>query len=319
MTIDSSFVPRLRHYIKFRLRLETRPAQKTYEHWAARRYNPVPRVSFILQSHNRSKPVAELVAQLRGTEDAEILVIDDGSGLSHTRALSQILTGANEFLIRSNDLYEVITYDRAIHFARGTYVALLQDDDGFDDLRWVHDAITLFEAHPNLAILGGKNGITLLQVDLTEDGVPGPWEVDGYIFKKTNVCKGEHVATAGRTDNFQFVQVVNRAPMWLHRAHFVSTLRHIDQSYAPLQWDDAELCLRAWLAGLEVAWYPAAFQVGKYGKGGTRIWNNELVERQCVVNGHRLYRQYGPSLQSIVGIVEEANSHLSGKRAPERA
>jgi GT2 family glycosyltransferase len=311
MSTNRSFLKKLQHYVKFRLRLETLPIKKTYEQWAAKGYIQAPAISFIIQCHNRSKSVSELVSQLRAFKGAEIIVLDDGSELSHNRKLSRLLTGANEFLIRSNDLYEIISYDRAIHFSRGTYVALLQDDDGFEDLRWIQDAITLFEQHPKLAILGGRNGISLLPPDLTEDGVPGQWEYDGDTFKQLNVCKGVHVASYGRDRGFRFVQLVNRAPMLLNKAHFESTLHHIDQSYAPVQWDDAELCLRAWLSGLEVGWYPVALRLGWYGKGGTRIWNNQLIERQNVVNGKRLYERYGCELVRIEQLVEKANWGLN--------
>jgi GT2 family glycosyltransferase len=309
-----SFLKKLRHYVKFRLSVEAFPIQKTYEQWAAKGYNQAPVISFIIQCHNRSKSVSEVVLQLRTFKGGEIIVLDDGSELSHTRTLSRFLTGANEFLIRSNDLYEIISYDRAIHFSRGTYVALLQDDDGFEDIRWIQDAITLFEKHPKLAILGGKNGIKFLPPDLTEDGLPGPWEYDGDIFKQSNVCKGVHVASAGRDHSFRFVQSVNRAPMLLNKALFESILHHIDQSYAPVLWDDAELCLRAWLSGLEVGWYPVEVQTSGYGKGGTRIWNNQLIERQNVVNGKRLYERYGQELGRLEQLVEKANWGLNSSK-----
>jgi len=308
--MNRSFLKKLRHYVRFRLRLEAFPNQKSYERWAAKGYNHAPVISFIIQSHNRSKSVSEVVLQLRRFKDGEIIVLDDGSELSHTRILSRLLTGANEFLIHLNDLYEIISYDRAISFSRGKYVALLQDDDGFEDLKWIQDAITLFEQHPKLAILGAKNGISLLPPDLTQDGVPGPWEYEGDMFKQSNVCKGVHVATVGRDQCFQFVQYVNRAPMLLNKSHFESVLHHIDQSYAPFIWDDAELCLRAWLSGLEVGWYPVTVQTGWYGEGGARIWNNKLTERQNIVNGKKLYEKYGHEFERIEQLVDKSNRRL---------
>lgn len=296
--------------MKFRLRLEAFPTQKSYERWAAKGYNAAPVISFIIQCHNRSKSVSELVLKLRWFKDAEIIVLDDGSEMSHHRVLSRLLTGANEFLIHLNDLYEIISYDRAISFSRGKYVALLQDDDGFEDLKWIQDAITLFEQYPKLAILGAKNGISLLPPDLTDDGVPGPWEYDGDMFKQLNVCKGVHVATVGRDHSFRFVQLVNRAPMLLNKALFESFLHHIDQTYAPVQWDDAELCLRAWLSGLEVGWYPVAVQTGWYGEGGARIWNNKLIERQNIVNAKKLYEKYGQEFERIEQLVDKSNRGL---------
>lgn len=66
----------------------------------------------------------------------------------HTQRLAAALTGANEFLIRSNDLYENITYDKSIRFANGRYIALLQDDDDFDGTARIERAVDLFRQHP---------------------------------------------------------------------------------------------------------------------------------------------------------------------------
>jgi len=304
------FLKKFLHYVKYRMRLEWKPIQKTYERWVAKGYNPAPSVSFIIQCHNRSASVSELVLQLRSIKTAEIIVIDDGSELKHTTRLAHLLTGANEFLIRANDLYEIISYDRAIYFSRGEYVVLLQDDDGFADLDWIDDAIKLFMMHAKLAILGGHYAISLEKADVSDDGIPGAWTYHGSGFSQVNICKGIHTAVPGREHSFRFVQTVNRAPMLLKRSHFDSVLRHIDQSFAPIQWDDAELCLRAWLAGLQVGWYEVNFQSGKYGIGGTRIWNNQLLERQNIVNAQKLYERYSNNFEEIRRLVELANADL---------
>ena len=216
-------------FMKFRLRLEAFPTQKSYERWAAKGYNAAPVISFIIQCHNRSKSVSELVLKLRWFKDAEIIVLDDGSEMSHHRVLSRLLTGANEFLIHLNDLYEIISYDRAISFSRGKYLALLQDDDGFEDLKWIQARLRCSNNIRNWQSWEPRRN-SLLPPDLTDDGVPGPWEYDGDMFKQLNVCKGVHVATVGRDHSFRFVQLVNRAPMLLNKALFESFLHHIDQT-----------------------------------------------------------------------------------------
>ena len=92
----------------------------------------------------------------------EVIVLDDGSSDGALEVLPRLLTGKNHFIIRSNDLFEVRTYSRALDFARGEFVALLQDDDlpPMDGL-WVEEAIELFERYPRLAILGGRAGLEL--------------------------------------------------------------------------------------------------------------------------------------------------------------
>ena len=131
--------------------------QKTYGDWKAKGYINDPTVSFIIQSHNKSVQVKHVVNKLRNYPRAEIVVIDDGSDYNHHISLMRFLNRGNEFLLRANDLYENVMYDKTIRMVNGRFVALLQDDDDFKDLSWVDDAVFYFEKYPELAILGGRD------------------------------------------------------------------------------------------------------------------------------------------------------------------
>src|SRR5574344_266902 len=135
--------------------------KKSFASWNAKGYNNSPEVTFIFQSHNKSLQPMHVIPKLRSFPSAEIIVIDDGSDPEHTIRLTKFLTGANEFLFRSNDLYENITYDRTIRMANGKFIALLQDDDDFDSLKWVSDAVDYFNKYPKMVILGGKGGLDI--------------------------------------------------------------------------------------------------------------------------------------------------------------
>jgi GT2 family glycosyltransferase len=291
-----------------------RPAakEKTYEDWLARGYVAAPDVSFVIQSHNASEEVLPIVERLREHPNAELIVLDDGSGPEHTARFAAELTRGNEFLLRSNDLYEVITYDRAIGMARGRIVALLQDDDDFPSLDWVDEALRLFERFPQLAILGGRDAFDFEAARTTEDGEPLDYAVDGEHGESVNLFRFHIVSAAAKRlgSPFWFVQTVNRAPMLVRRDHFVERLRHIDQAYAPFHWDDAELCLRAWSNGLQVGWYDAGFAIGAQHEGGMRTWNRSLHRRQNEVNIRRLYERYADGFPALQKRVDEANSVL---------
>jgi GT2 family glycosyltransferase len=295
------------------LSAERPPAkEKTYEDWLARGYVHEPDVSFVIQSHNASEEVLAVVEGLRQHQNAELIVLDDGSAPEHTARLAAALTRGNEFLVRSNDLYEVITYDRAIGMARGRIVALLQDDDDFPDAGWVDEAMRLFERFPQLAILGGRDAFDFETARTTADGVPVPYAVDGEMAESVNLFRFQIVsATAKREGSpFRFVQTVNRAPMLVRRAHYMGPLGPIDQDYAPFHWDDAELCLRAWSNGLQVGWFDAGVAVGAQHEGGMRTWNRSLHKRQNEVNIRRLYERYEPRFPELQAKVDEANKVL---------
>lgn len=260
--------------------------QKSYAAWVAKGYNDQPEVSIVIQSHDKSLQVCHILPKLRQTKNAEIIVIDDGSSPEHTQRLAKALTGANEFLLRANDLYENRTYDRAIRMSHGRYIALLQDDDDFDDIGWTDQALLLFGQHPRMAILGGNWGLRLEFDDARQ------W---GHGMRDDTLQSG----------TFRFVPSVNRAPMWIRRDLFEGYLHQIDPAFAPFQYDDDELCLRAWLCGLEVGWYDARFR--SLSAGGMRLWNKGFTGEQSQRNGRRLYQMYAHRMDEILTKVREAN------------
>ena len=293
--------------------LKKKVVQKTYESWAAKGYNPSPEVTFVIQTHNKSKNVVSFIEKLRNFPNSEIIVIDDGSRKEESLLLRSVLTQANDFLLHANDLYEVITYDRAIYLARGKYVALLQDDDDFSNLSWAEDAVAYFKKYKDLVFLGGRMGLDLLPKETSPDGKRGEFESKATYEQRINSFK---YTISGRTDfneNFRFVQVVIRAPMWVNRQLFIDKIKHIDQSFAPFQWDDSEVCLRAYTLGLKVAWYKTNFTYGGGGEGGMRIWNNVLHHRQDEVNAKKIYDAYGDKLTDIQAMVNNANDTLLQK------
>ncbi len=270
---------------KLRLSLQKKAGltknKKCYAAWAAKGHIKQPTVSVIIQSHDKSEQVKHILPKLRLYPDVEIIVIDDGSGPGHTAALARALTGANEFMVRANDLYENITYDKCIRFANGKYIALLQDDDDFDGAGWMLRAVQLLDQHPQMAILGGKDGMS---IRFEHDR---QWAHGGDHQEKGDFC---------------FVTAVNRAPMWINKELFVRHLHHIDYSFAPFQFDDYELCARAWTLGLKVGWYDAGFR--SLSVGGMRLWNNTFTKEQSLKNGQRLYALYKDKEEAIRQTVE---------------
>lgn len=265
---------------------------RTYEAWKAKGHLQHPRITFVVESHNKSLEVCHFIKRLRTRNDAEIIVIDDGSELSHTRRLAKTLTGTNEYLLRANDLYENITYDRCLHMATGELVCLLQDDDDMPDPTWVERALTLFGQHPSLAILGGceSRDITFME----KDGKPS--------YEAHNSMQGD----------FCFAMSVNRAPMWIRRKPFLTHLHHIDYNFAPFQSDDYELCLRAWTEGLQVGWYDAHFT--SLSAGGMRLYNNTFAHEMTTRNASLLYSLYKDKTDMIRQKVDEANKTLKNSR-----
>lgn len=291
----SIYIDKVRLAIRKRLG-KRKESGRTYAAWKAKGHVKDPLVTFLIQSHDKSLQVCHVLPKLRMFPHAEIVVIDDGSSLEHTARLAKALTGANEFLVRANDLYENITYDKCLRFCNGRYVALLQDDDDFaDGIQWAETAVRLFRSHPDMAILGGFDGrkVHFLR---KENG-------EKTYQSESMVLDGQGKPREGVPD-FCFVMTVNRAPMWVDRKLFMENLRHIDYSFAPFQSDDYELCLRAWTKGLKVGWYDAHFK--SLAAGGMRLWNNAFTKEMTARNAPRLYDLYHDREADIMRRVEQA-------------
>ena len=252
-------------------------------------YNSVAELR-IIQSHNKSVQVKHVVNKLRNYPRAEIVVIDDGSDYNHHISLMRFLNRGNEFLLRANDLYENVMYDKTIRMVNGRFVALLQDDDDFKDLSWVDDAVFYFEKYPELAILGGRDCL-----DFAIDKQKGRFDILDYDLPTKDI-------------DFCFVPHVNRAPMWLNRSLFLEKLKHIDFDFAPFQFDDVELCLRTWLNGCQVGWYKTGFS--SLSAGGMRIWNNAFTQEQCEKNICKLYDLYSDKDVELHRIINTSNNNL---------
>jgi glycosyltransferase involved in cell wall biosynthesis len=247
-------------------------------------YNEKPRVSAIVQLFNKRQNIEAIAAALLVPAIDEIIVIDDGSRDGSLEILPRLLTGKNHFIIRSNDIFEIRSYSRAMDFARGEIVAFLQDDDiPPPDGGWAIEALDLFDRHSKLAVLGGRDGLALH----LRDPLPEPDESANHIaYSAVNQHKGRRVDIP-----FTFVEVVNRAPV-LVRRHTIQQLGGIDTAFAPFQCDDVDLCLRVWKAGFQVGLYSTAF-VRDVGVGGMRLFNPEKMGPQSRKNWRMIYDRYG--------------------------
>jgi glycosyltransferase involved in cell wall biosynthesis len=243
-------------------------------------YNSRPRVTAVVQLFNKRQNIEAIVAALLTSPIEEIIVIDDGSSDGSIEMLPRLLTGKNHFVIRSNDLFEVRTYSRVLDFARGEIVALLQDDDlPPTDGLWVEEALDLFDRHPRLVVLGGRDGLEL-RVSNSENSA------HALAYNLVNPRKGTPMELP-----FTFVDAVNRAPMLLKR-EVIQHLGGIDNAFAPFQCDDIDICLRAWKAGFQVGVYYTEF-VRDVGLGGMRLFNAERVPEQAKTNWRIIYDRYG--------------------------
>src|SRR5690606_16481792 len=131
-------------------------------------------------------------------------------------------------------------------FARGKYIALLQDDDiPPPNPEWVDQAEELFSKFEDLAIIGGRSGLSLLSpAQPVEDGA-AKYSVVGDVAEIPGLFryKVRHAPSLSCDGiPFEFAEVVNRAPMFVRKSA-IEALGGIDQAFAPFQCDDVDICL----------------------------------------------------------------------------
>jgi len=279
-------------------------------------YTTSPKVSLIVQFFNKKPNIRSIITALRLTSAEELIVIDDGSSDNSYEDWIKYLDRRNDFLLRCNDLFEVRTYDRAIRMAKGEIVCLLQDDDlpPYNNT-WVEQALTLFTNLPDLLILGGREGLDFLTPDPVNPHEEPNYQRIGDIGTWPGLFKN-HIYNTPRYIEpksgipFMFATSVNRSPTFLRRQPFLE-IGGINQDYAPFQFDDDEVSVRAWLAGYKVGLYTCPF-VRNVAAGGMRIFNTERVKKQSVINGTKFYEAYGSIIASgeLQNMIDRANQQL---------
>lgn len=244
-------------------------------------YHSDPEFTFIVQFFNKRNNIKPILSRLKQFEGQEIIILDDGSIDGSYAEWPKYLSGKNHFLLRSNDLYEIRTYDRAIRMAKGKYLCLLQDDDiPPTNHDWVHQARALFERYPKLLVLSGKQGVNISSKNpyLDNSSKTEP------IFHPTLLEPSTQIP-------FMFTMTAYRAPLFLRAKEFLD-IGGLDLSYSPFMCDDAEVSLRAWTKGFSVGFYHVDCQ-RDVGTGGTRLYNTRLLKTQDQKNQERLYQTYG--------------------------
>lgn len=270
-------------------------------------YTDSPTVSLIIQSFNHRDNIERIVDRLRGTVADELIVCEDGSVDGSEKIWRQQLTRPNDFLIQSNDLHEIRTYNRAISLARGDFVGVLQDDDiPPENPSWVTNAVALFRKYPTLAVLGGWNAWTF-DVDNEVLGRPvGPgWLDDSY---RISLMEPELMLP------FRFVGAVGIGPMFFRRIDFEALggfdLR-LSRPGEPGIWLDFDICLRAWLSGRHVGVYETERFERHIGGQGVMMFAGSKLPANWTRNRDYIQGTYADRFGAIRRLVDDLNQSLA--------
>lgn len=279
-------------------------SRKAHQRLAGHTHRDHPTVSVIVQSFNQVRNVATLEARLRRTCADELIVCEDGSIDGSHDAWLRRLVRPNDFLVHSNDIHEIRSYGRAIAFARGEIICLMQDDDRPPrDGTWLAKALDVFAHYPDLAVLGGWCGFD----DYFATEYNAPWLPAG-AGKIPSVDPHSGLP-------LMFVENVNIGPYLLRKRVF-DQLGGFDLSFSPPGEPgitfEAEFCYRAWRHGYQVALtdIPVKLRAGEEAyilPGGTSLWGNGARVRNERANKQKIEELYGDELPVIREAVRNAN------------
>ena len=225
------------------------------------------------------------------------MVCEDGSGDGSLYRWMMGLKNLTDFIVVSNDLHEVRCYNRAMRMSSSEYFVLLQDDDipplissngsggkedgdsrddgegggggGQGQNDWVSEAISLFEADPDLGVLSGFIG----QMWSNGKGYEfGEQQSDHGGMRKGDTRRIPFYSRSTLAP-FMYVECAWAAPLFI-RAAAVKRMGGLNvdlfRKREPGVWQDCVLSYEAWKVGWRVGVYEAKFQRGAGGHGSTK-------------------------------------------------
>ena len=297
--------PRIERYARLR-RIETSvpadviaqvKAQKATSGDLRNTYEHNPQFGVIVTSFNQLWNVRPLAQRLRENQDiSEIVVCEDGSIDGSLDAWVSCLNGPNHFVVRSNDLHEIRSLDRAFRLCRSDILCIVQDDDVIpEDSAWAMEALDLFDRYPRLGVLGGFMAYQQPPANSPEGGEPD------LSFLRSTIFKG---------DDFRFVPTVAIGPYYVRSSCYKECGGFDTNFSAPGQAGvgfDEEFGLRAWIHGWQVGYLHQPFKTGV--KGGTFLFG-EASERTTHDrnNKRRIASMYGKYHDEIVEAVRRSNA-----------
>lgn len=264
-------------------------------------YNPKPFSTLVIQSFNQADNVIQTAKRVKESGADEVIVCEDGSIDGSMDLWLQELNRRNDFIISSNDLHEIRTYDRAIAMSKSEIVCLAQDDDIFpSDNTWFRQSMKMFDRYPNLAVVGGWCGYD-------------DWFSIGWNSRFHNTVGVTKFIDPVNNLPFQFVENVNIGPYFLRKSIY-EKLGGFDFSYSqpgePGICFESEYCYRAWSEGFYVALLPMDFNRNSI-VGGSTQWDLSKRNSNVKRNKELIHRCYESISQQIKKRVSQANQSLA--------
>lgn len=275
-----------------------------------------PRVTAIVQSFNHHYNIANISESLKSADTVdEIIVCEDGSTDGSLHDWRAVLPDDGHFIIRSNNLHELRSYNRAMRIASGDLIVLLQDENRLPmNDEWVRNAQRLFEALPNLGVLGGYIG-QIWDYDTGSSTEYGDWLSGNETSRNLESQNIPFIEPTTKLP-FMYSECTRIAPFFIRRSILqkVGGLElSISKRGEPGVWLDCIFSYETWLNGYTVGTFFASFEQGiEYSNTTSDIFkekHRERVYERAVGHANRKFPR-----KRISSAVNALNSETLNKR-----
>lgn len=138
-----------------------------------------PLVSVIIPTYNRQKYIALAISSVleQTYKNIEIIVIDDFSNDKSLEIISEIVKENGNIYLYKNEknLGFVKSLNKGVSLAKGKYIARLDDDDVWCDVRKLEKQVDFLEKHKDYVLVGGgvikinKDGSEMVRFSVPEE------------------------------------------------------------------------------------------------------------------------------------------------------
>jgi GT2 family glycosyltransferase len=232
-------------------------------------------VTIVIPSYRDATEVATLVASLRRTTNSrlvQIIVADDASGPEHVATLHRIpgirvVAGETNVGFAGNA-------NRGIAAADGSQDVVILNSDMVAFSGWLESLQYVTSRAKDIGIVGARllypDGRIQFAGTVRNLAAPG-WFDHRYRFRS---------ATFGPANVAQPALAVSGACMYLTR-NLLNRVGGFDERY-PMAYEDVDLCLRAWEAGMTVNyWPPAVLEHRESVTRGTVVGDRERASQRA--------------------------------------
>lgn len=318
--------------IRYLLKFEEAKKQKNYYSKLWSSYIDYPKVTVIVSVFNHDYTAEHIAKKLINNKNVnQIIILEDGSTDDSYKTYKELLKGVNHFILTSNDLNTLRTYDKAIKMSNSEFVVIMQDDDLFphDDDTWLSQPLELFDHFKNLGLVGGWNGIDMSPLDVIDDKKIDDFKfqtfVDEYGVKTINSSPPYCFKFKTTKKNFnefdepnltldyrplQFSPACDIGP-YIIRKSFFENIGGVDFNWGETGksscWWDVDMCYRFWENGYEVINFPMHFYKGQGVIGSDQFYQKQSKTETLESNLRLLLKRRKKNFKSISETCKELN------------